>query len=87
MTEVYFAQVKLKRNVEPPCLFDVTPDLKALALEDVKGMRQSLRLSSKKTVLEGAAPGEVWWLLFSPNRFSIFRLVLRSQPLSVSCFW
>ena len=58
----------------PPFLFDFTPELKALALDDANAIRQSLRLSKRrKTVLEWAAPGEVSWLLFYPNSISNVR--------------
>ena len=61
--EVVFAQVKRDRNMEPPLLFDFISDLKALALDDVKGIRQSLRVNKRtKAAPEWAAPGEAWWL-------------------------
>ena len=75
--------------------FDFTSELKALALDVINGLRQSLRLPKRrKAVPEWAAPGEVWCLLFHPNRISNFRVVPRGQngvgdgapePLNVSC--
>ena len=76
LTEVYFAQVKRYRNMEPLFLFDFTPELKVLAFDDAKCIMQSLRLSKRrKAVLEWAATGEVWWLLFHPNSIASFRLI------------
>ena len=95
---VDFDQIKLDRNMAAPFLFDFTPELKALALDDAKGIRQSLRTAKRrKAVPEWAAPGEALWLLFHPNGISNVRLVPRSlkgvgysepEPLTVTlCWW
>ena len=95
--EVDFDEIKKERNMAPPFFFDCTPELRALALEDTKGIRQSLRMAKRrKAVPEWAAPGEVWWMLFHPNDISNSRLAPRSQegvgfcgpePLNVTLFW
>ena len=67
-TPVDFDAVLFARNNEPAFLFDLTPRLKELALEDVKGIRQSLRTAKRrKAVPDWSAPGEIWWLLFHPK--------------------
>ena len=94
----FVAQVKLDRNMEPLFFwFDFTSELKAAALDYIKGIRESLRFCRRrKAVPEWAAPGEVWWLLFHPHRISKTRWIPRGQhgvgygapePLNVSLFW
>ena len=51
VTEVDFEQVFVYRNMKLPFVFDFTSELKALALDDAKGIWQSLRLSKRRNAI------------------------------------